>query len=153
MFFALAQTFRIQLVLCVGSYSQWVLGKTQLFLAAFKHAMFVCSAFWWQVGEGGRHGGRSERHILRARLIENVEFAAHRLLRISVIRSCSEAFWIGRAQITFFGSPITRIPLREHLFRARPLDKCKNICLYIYSLHALKHSGVAGQRLHDAGVR
>ena len=54
--FALAQTLRIQLVLCVGSYSQWVLGKTQLFQAAFKHAMsfsFVC----WGKGEAWRKVG------------------------------------------------------------------------------------------------
>jgi len=56
-FFALAQTLRMQLVLCVGSYSQLVLGKTQLFLAAFKHAMLVCFAFW---GQGGRGGGMAE---------------------------------------------------------------------------------------------
>ena len=85
--------------------------------------------------------------------LNNVEFAALRLLRFSAILSCSEAFWIVRAQIACFGSPITRIPIRKHLFRARPLVKRKNEGLYIYDLHALRHSGVAGQRLHDAGVR
>jgi len=52
-FFALAQTLRILLVLCVGSYSQWVLGKTQLFLEAFKHSVFVCFVFLGARGEGG----------------------------------------------------------------------------------------------------
>ena len=59
--FALAQTLRMQLVLCVGSYSQLVLGKTQLFLAAFKHAMLVCFAFWGQGGEAWRKVG--EAHL------------------------------------------------------------------------------------------
>jgi hypothetical protein len=37
--FALAQTRRVQLSLCVGSHSRLVLGKSQVSRAAFKNAM------------------------------------------------------------------------------------------------------------------
>jgi len=61
-FFALAQALRIQL-LCVGSYSQWVLGETQLFQAAFKHATSLCFVFG---GKGG--GGEAWRKVGEAHL-------------------------------------------------------------------------------------
>ena len=64
----------------------------------------------------------------------NIEIAALGLLHFSAILSDSEAFWFGRAQITCFGSPITRISIHQHLFRARPIDKCKNIVPYVFTI-------------------
>ena len=110
------------------------------------------------------HASGARRHTFHYRCaysepdpLKNVKTVACGLLHFCTGSACSESFWCGRTYIACCGSPTTHIPLHEHLFRARLIDNCKTngpqVFTFLYSLHALKHSGVAGYRFHASGAR